>query len=150
MRRPKERLRALRQRCDPVLLLAEIRAARVALGERVDRRGATAVREVAPLPADLDRFVASLKTAWREGERRRTHKRAYRRRKPVPKRGSMLDAVREEIHGWLDAEPRALGQGGTHPAAWAGTGTLPGHAAADRPTGGQGVARPLGARDHPG
>jgi len=54
---------------------------------------------------EVDRFVASLKTAWREGERRPTHKRAYRRRKPVPKRGSMLDAVRDEIHGWLDAEP---------------------------------------------
>jgi hypothetical protein len=101
----KQRLRALRQKCDPVVLLAAIRAAQVALGERVDRRGTTAVREVAPLPADLDRFVASLKTAWREGERRPTHKRAYRRRKPVPKRGSMLDAVREEINGWLDAEP---------------------------------------------
>jgi hypothetical protein len=101
----KDRLRALRQRCDPVLLLAEIRAAQVALGERVDRRGTTAVRAAAPSPVDVDRFVASLKTVWREGERRPTHKRAYRRRKPVPKRGSMLDAVREEIHGWLDAEP---------------------------------------------
>ena len=49
--------------------------------------------------------MASLKTAWREGERRPTHKRAYLRRKPAPKRGSMLDAVREQIHGWLDAEP---------------------------------------------
>lgn len=101
----KQRLRALRRKCDPVVLLAEIRAAQASLGERVDRRGTTAIREAAPLPADLDRFVASLKTAWREGERRPTHKRAYRRRKPVSKRGSMLDAVRAEIHGWLDAEP---------------------------------------------
>ena len=101
----RQRLQDLRQKCDPVVLLAEIRAAQAALGERVDRRGTTAVREATPLPGDLDRFVASLKTAWREGERRPTHKRAYRRRKPVPKRGSMLDAVLEEMHGWLDAEP---------------------------------------------
>jgi hypothetical protein len=101
----KDRLRALRQRCDPVLLLAEIRAAQAALGERVDRRGTTAIRAAEPVPADVDRFVASLRTAWREGEQRPTHKRAYRRRKPVPKRGSMLDAVREEIHGWLEVEP---------------------------------------------
>jgi hypothetical protein len=101
----RQRLQELRQKCDPVVLLAEIRAAQAALGERVDRRGTTAVREAAPLPADLDRFVVSLRTAWREGERRPTHKRAYRRRKPVPKRGSMLDAVLDEMHGWLDAEP---------------------------------------------
>ena len=101
----KERLRALRHRCDPVLLLADIRAAQAALGERVDRRGTTAVRGAAPAPVDVDRFVASLKTVWREGEQRPTHKRAYRRRKPVPKRGSMLDAVRDEIHGWLEVEP---------------------------------------------
>jgi hypothetical protein len=54
---------------------------------------------------ELDRFVASLKTAWREGEQRPTHKRAYRRRKPVPKRTSVLDALREQIHGWLAAQP---------------------------------------------
>ena len=101
----RQRLQELRQKCDPVVLLAEIRAAQAALGERVDRRGTTAVREAAPLPGNLDRFVASLRTAWREGERRPTHKRAYRRRKPVPKRGSMLDAVLDEMHGWLDAEP---------------------------------------------
>lgn len=101
----KDRLRDLRKRCDPVLLLAEIRMAQAELGERVDRRGTTAVREATTAPADVDRFVASLKTVWREGEQRPTHKRAYRRRKPVPKRSSMLDAVRDELHSWLDAEP---------------------------------------------
>jgi hypothetical protein len=114
-----------------VVLLAEIRAAQLALGERVDSRG-HAVREAAPLSADLDRLVASLKTAWREGERRPTHKRAYRRRKPILRRGSMLDAVLEEMHGWLDAEPGLSAKAGAGPAARAGAGTLPGHAAADR------------------
>jgi hypothetical protein len=54
---------------------------------------------------DLDRFAASLKTAWRDGERRPTHRRPYRRRKPVPKRPSMLDAVGDQIRAWLDGEP---------------------------------------------
>jgi hypothetical protein len=100
----KMRLRALQLTCDPVLLLAEIRAAQAELGERIDQRGTGAIRQV-PAPVQLDRFVASLKTAWRQGEQRPTHKRAYRRRKPVPKRPSMLDALRERIHGWLEAEP---------------------------------------------
>ena len=101
----RERLRTLRQRCDPVVLLSEIRAAQAELGTRVDRRGTTAVRDAAPAPVAVDRFVASLKTAWREGEQRPTHRRAYRRRKPVPSRCSMLDAVRDDVHGWLDVEP---------------------------------------------
>jgi hypothetical protein len=100
----KVRLRAWQQTCDPVLLLAEIRTVQAELGERIDRRSSAAVRQ-SPAPVELDRFVASLKTAWREGEPRPTHKRAYRRRKPVPKRPSMLDGLREQIHGWLDAEP---------------------------------------------
>jgi len=100
----KARLRVLPSTCDPVLLLAAIRAAQAELGDRIDRRGAMAVRQD-PVPVNLDRFVASLTTAWREGEQRPTHKRAYRRRKPVPKRPSMLEALQEEIHGWLSAEP---------------------------------------------
>ena len=105
----KARLRVLPSTCDPVVLLAEIRAAQAELGERIDRRGATAVRQD-PAPMNLDRFVASLATAWREGEQRPTHKRTYRRRKPVPQRPSMLDGLQEEIHGWLAAEPGLSGQ----------------------------------------
>jgi hypothetical protein len=71
----KDRLRQLRARADPVVLLAEIRAARADLGERVFRRG---VEPVMPQPiVDLDRFAASLKTAWRDGEGRPTHRRPY-------------------------------------------------------------------------
>src|SRR5512132_1089386 len=57
---------------DPVLLLAEIRAAQAELGERVDRRG-TETAQAEPIIVDPNRFAASLKTAWREGERRATH-----------------------------------------------------------------------------
>jgi hypothetical protein len=104
----KDRLRQLRARADPVILLGEIRAAQAELGERVDRRG---TEPVAPQPviADLDRFAASLRTAWRGGERRPTHRRPYRRRKPVPKRPSMLDEVQDRIRAWLDGEPTLSG-----------------------------------------
>src|SRR5262249_27558528 len=72
--------------------------------ERVDQRG-TKPPSQQPIVVDLDRFAASLKTAWCEGERRPTHRRPYRRRKPVPRRPSMLDGVRDQIHAWLDCEP---------------------------------------------
>jgi hypothetical protein len=98
------RLQQLHARADPVALLAEIRAAQVELGDRVDRRGTEPVPPQ-PIIVDLDRFAASLKTAWRDGERRPTHRRPYRRSKPVPKRSSMLDGVQDQIHTWLDGEP---------------------------------------------
>jgi hypothetical protein len=100
----KARLRQLHAQADPVLLLAEIRAAQAELGERVDRRGTEPARQQSII-VDLDRFAASLKTAWRDGERRPTHRRPYRRRKPVPKRPSMLDEVQDQIRAWLDGEP---------------------------------------------
>src|SRR5215472_8608435 len=104
MEEAKDRLRQLRARADPVVLLAEIRAAQGELGERVDRRGIEPVL-AQPAIVNLDRFTASLKTAWRDGERRPTHRRPYRRRKPVPKRPSMLDEVQDQIRTWLDGEP---------------------------------------------
>jgi len=97
-------LRRLYARADPVLLLAEIRAAQAELGQRVDRRGAEPPSQQ-PIVVDLDRFAASLRTAWREGERRPTHRRPYRRRKPIPQRPLMLDGVRDQIQAWLDREP---------------------------------------------
>jgi hypothetical protein len=60
----KDRLRQLRVRAYPVILLAEIRAAQAELGERVDHRGTEPVPQ--PIIVDLDRFAASLKTAWRD------------------------------------------------------------------------------------
>lgn len=100
----KARLRAMLAGTDPVLLLAEIRAAQAELGERVDERGMGASRGETPAPVDLARFAASLKVAWSEGERRPTHRRRYVRRKPLV-RPSVLDAVRERIVAWLDEQP---------------------------------------------
>jgi hypothetical protein len=100
----KVRLRQLHAQADPVILLAEIRTAQAELGDRIDRRGTEPVQPQ-PIAVDLERFTASLKTAWREGERRPTHRRPYRRRKPIPRRPSMLDDVQDQILAWLNREP---------------------------------------------
>ena len=100
----KARLRNMLAGADPVLLLAEMRAAQAELGKRVDARGMAAGRSDAPTPIDLAQFTASLKVAWSEGERRPTHKRRYVRVKPVV-RTSMLDAVRDQLLAWLEAQP---------------------------------------------
>ena len=99
----KKLLRQLHAQADPVVLLAEMRAAQAELGERVDQRGTEPAGQ--PIVVDLDRFAASLKIAWREGERRPTHRRPYRRRKPIPRRPTMLDEVQDQIQAWLDREP---------------------------------------------
>jgi hypothetical protein len=102
-------VRALQAISDPVLLLAEIRAAQEELGRRVDRRSLEASAGE-PIIVDLDRFAAGLKTAWRAGEQRPTHRRPYHRRKPVPRRACMLDDYEAEMRAWLDAEPALSAQ----------------------------------------
>jgi len=42
---------------------------------------------------------------WHLGERRATHRRPYVRRKPVPRRPSILDPHVAAIEGWLATEP---------------------------------------------
>lgn len=54
---------------------------------------------------DLQRFAANLETAWQAGEKRATHRRPYRRTKPYPKRGHMLDPFEAQIRVWLEADP---------------------------------------------
>jgi len=100
----KTRLRGILAAADPVVLLAEIRAAQAELGKRVDTRGPAAAREKAAAPIDFERFAASLKVAWPEGERRPTHRRRYMRTKLVV-RTKMLDAVRDQLLAWLEARP---------------------------------------------
>ncbi|ASY61038.1 Mobile element protein (plasmid) [Sinorhizobium sp. CCBAU 05631] len=61
----KERLQAMLEREDPVMLFAGIRAAQEELGKRVDRRGLNAGTEE-PLAIDLQRFTVSMAVkAWR-------------------------------------------------------------------------------------
>jgi hypothetical protein len=100
----KDKLRRLQSISDPVVLIAEIRAAQTELGRRVDWRGLDGARP--PEPAmDLERFAAGLRIAWREGERRPIHRRPYRHRIPMPRRPSMLDDLREQISVWLSEAP---------------------------------------------
>ena len=100
----KERLRDLIEASDPVMLFAGIRVAQEELGKRVDRRGLNSTPEE-PVAIDLQRFAASLKTAWQAGETRPTHRRPYRRTKPYPKRPSMFEPHEAQIKAWLEAEP---------------------------------------------
>jgi hypothetical protein len=101
----KKRLQALRAASDPVVLLAEIRAAQAKLGARVDRRGSCARDAAASTEADLEHFTKGLQVAWQEGEQRTIHRRPYRRRKPVPRRVRMLDAHTARIQIWLELDP---------------------------------------------
>ncbi len=100
----KERLSRVLDSEDPVMLFAAIRAAQDDLGKRVDRRGLNAKLEE-PAVIDLQRFAANLETAWQAGEKRATHRRPYRRTKPYPKRGHMLDPFEAQIRVWLEADP---------------------------------------------
>lgn len=100
----RERLRLMMEAADPVTLFAGIRAAQEDLGKRVDRRGLNG-GIIEPATIDLQRFVGNLKTAWRAGETRPTHRRPYRRTKPFPKRPSKYEPYQDEIRNWLEADP---------------------------------------------
>jgi hypothetical protein len=122
----KANLRKIHATLDPVALLAEIRAAQNALGERVDRRagghptGAApgtgfgehspgAAPTVVPLHAlsteALCQFVRNLGKGINDGEHRKIHRRAYVRRRPPPRRPSILDQYQSTIEAWLAGEP---------------------------------------------
>ena len=70
----------------------------------MDERGLAAGRAEAPAPIDQAEFTASLKVAWEDRERRPTHRRRYVRVKPIV-RTSILDAVRDQLLAWLEAQP---------------------------------------------
>jgi hypothetical protein len=104
----KARLRSMHRALDPVALLAEVRAAQVELGERIDRRpGKTPARLPVPSPpTDAATFAGALGKSVGAGELRGTHqrpKRKYIRRVRTP---SMLDPHVTTIEAWLVAEPQ--------------------------------------------
>jgi hypothetical protein len=100
----KGKLQEIHRCLDPVALLAELREAQAELGKRVDRRaGLPAASQ--QMEAAMARFAASLGKDWESGERRTIHRRPYLRRKPVPRRPSMLDPYAARIEAWLAAEP---------------------------------------------
>ncbi|MEL6065154.1 transposase [Methylobacterium sp. DCY52] len=99
------KVEALRNRLDPVRLLAEIRAAQQGLVALADRP-ADAVTPRAPVP--VAEFLAELRTAWEAGEVRPTAQ-----AKPKAKRGRRrpdpLVSVTDELRGWFEADPLRTG-----------------------------------------
>lgn len=81
-----------------------MRDAQAQLGRRVDRRAGSVV-ELSKPEAPIVRFAESLCRNLEAGERRAIHRRPYVRRKPVPRRSSMLDPHVARIEAWLAAEP---------------------------------------------
>ena len=100
----KRRLRELHRNLDPVALLAEMREAQAELGNRVDRRPGSPVQPSAQ-ELTVPSFADGRGKTWQAGERRATHRRPYVRRKPVPRRPSMLEPYVTHIEAWLAAQP---------------------------------------------
>ena len=95
----KRALRTLYRSLDPWLLFNQIRAAQGALGERVDHRG------LLPRPSVAAPEATDLGTRWKRGGDRRSHRRPYVRRKPIPRRPGIFDLVLGEIDGLLLETP---------------------------------------------
>jgi hypothetical protein len=111
----KERLRAQYRTLDPVALLAEIRAAQEELGNRIDRRAGSAVREnpseksiVPPIHSSAAEPAAFARRLGVEFARepRATHRRPKRRYKKRVLMPSKLDPHVALIASWLVAEPQ--------------------------------------------
>jgi len=103
----KTRLRELYRTLDPIVLLAEIRAAQTELGTRVDcRAGKIAAAQCAPSPApDAAAFAKGLGKAVLAGEQRAIHRRLHKPYKKRVRMPSMLDPHAGDIERWLAAEP---------------------------------------------
>ncbi|MEY9590695.1 hypothetical protein ABIA06_002986 [Bradyrhizobium yuanmingense] len=101
----KRRLREIYRTLGPVTLLAQMRDAQNELGKRVDQRAGKPAMTVAPVQSDLTAFARELGDGWKQGEQRGIHRRRYVRRKPVPRRPSMLDPYIPMIEEWLAAAP---------------------------------------------
>ncbi len=103
----RNRVAELSATLDPVRLLSEMRLAQQRLVEITDKpltaRSATATA----LP--LEQFLASLRTAWKEGEVRPTAKPKVKRRRGR-RRPDPLAQVTEQLHAWFDEEPWRTGR----------------------------------------
>lgn len=98
----KQRLQAVMVTLDPLLLLDEIRTvqhhlAGLAEGERV---------HVLPhRDGDLDRFLRSLASAWKDGDARPTHRQAPKPKRHWRTRKDPFEAVWPQLLFWLESEP---------------------------------------------
>ena len=98
----KDRLRALLGTLDPLRLLDEIRTVQHHLA------ALAAGASVHPLPdrdADLEQFLKSLVSAWREGEVRPTHRPRPQKRRYWRTRKDPFETTWPRMVTWLEAEP---------------------------------------------
>ncbi len=98
----KERLRAVLATLDPLQLLDEIRTMQAHLASLAAGSKAYAAPSRNP---NLDRFLASLESAWKGGEIRPTHKGKPREQRQWRTRKDPFEFVWPELVGWLGAEP---------------------------------------------
>lgn len=87
---------------DPVELIRLIRNEQAELGHRVDRRGHDNQNGVEP---GKTRGLAQANTIAQTIAPEQVHRRAYRRKKPVPERPSRLAPYASDIRVWLTIDP---------------------------------------------
>ena len=98
----KDRLRAVLATLDPLRLLDEIRAVQEHLAGLANGE----VLHVLPhRDADLDRFLKSLSTAWKDGEVRPTHRAGPKPERYWRTRVDPFEEVWPRIVMWLETEP---------------------------------------------
>jgi len=89
---------------DPVRLLNEIRESQRVLAQL--EVGVAHVETASSIP-ELSGFVASLSTAWRDGEVRATHRKRTRGPRTYRTRVDPFEAVWPQVQQWLNARPDA-------------------------------------------
>ncbi len=99
---PKERLRAVLASLDPLRLLDEIRAMQ---GHIAGLAAGSGVSRPPERHADLDRFLASLAIAWKEGEVRPTHKAKPKTARWWRTRTDAFEEAWPKVLVWLESEP---------------------------------------------
>jgi hypothetical protein len=100
----KRQLRETLAALDPVGLLSEIREAQRVIAQL--ESGAIGC-ETAQTTEALSGFVASLSTAWRDGEVRPTHRKRSRGPRTYRTRVDPFEAVWPEVQQWLNEQPDA-------------------------------------------
>lgn len=100
----KEQLRLKLVALDPVQLLSEIRESQRMIAQ-LEVGGVKA--ELAQSTPELSGFVASLSTAWRDGEVRRTHRKRTNGPRTYRTRVDPFAAVWPQVQQWLNEQPDA-------------------------------------------
>ena len=100
----KGRLRAVLASLDPLRLLDEIRTMQRHLASLA---AGTADHTPPHRNADLERFLASLGSAWKEGEVRPTHRPVAKGERDWRTRKDPFESVWPQVVEWLEAEPDA-------------------------------------------